>query len=181
MKLTTERLTLREFEERDINDIVGNLNNLNVSRHLLTVPHPYTRKDARWWINNCQEKRKERPRKDYNLSIVLKVERKVIGGIGLSKVKRDQGTADIGYQLGEDYWRQGFMSEAATVMIDFAFKRLKLRRIEAHIYPENKASQGLAESLGFKYEGTRRKAAKTLSTGKIHDVMVYGMLKEDWR
>lgn len=181
MKLITERLAIREYGAEDIDDIVRYLNNLNVSKYLLTVPYPYTKKDAEWWINDCRKKRRERPRKDYNLAILLKAERRVIGGISLSKVKKDQGTAEIGYCLEEDYWRQGYTTEATTTLIDFAFKKLKLRRIESHIYTENEASQELAKSLRFRYEGTKRKAVKVIATGKIHDVMVYGLLREEWK
>jgi len=181
MKLETKRLILRELTKKDTMDICNNVNNLQVTRYLLVVPHPYKKSDAEKWINYCIEKSKEKPRENYELGIELKDEKRIIGAIALTKIDRFQGTAEIGYWLGEKYWRQGIMSEAARELIDFTFKKLKLRRLEAPIFKENKASQGLVKSLGFRYEGTKRKAAKAKSTGKIHDETLYGLLKEDYK
>lgn len=180
MKIVTKRLILRDITMKDAKDLVENINNLKVSRYLLTVPYPYTIKDAKWWINHCKEKAKEKPRKSYDFNIELKSEKKIIGGIGLTKVDLNQGTAELGYWLGTNYHRKGFMTESVNRVIDFAFNELKLRRLETPIFKENKPSQELAKSLGFKYEGTKRKSVKTKSTGKIHDVNVYSLLKEEW-
>lgn len=181
MRLTTERLILREPTIKDAKDIVRNINNLKVSGNLLRVPYPYNLKNAKWFINHCKEESKKKPRTTYSFSIELKSEKKIIGGIGLDDVNKEQGTAEIGYWLGENYWRQGIIREAATKMINFAFNKLKLRRLEAYVYKENGASQELAKSLGFKYEGCRRKAVKSKADGKIHDDCIHGLLEEDWK
>ena len=125
MRLVTKRLILRDCTQEDAKDIVENLNNLNVSKWLLVVPYPYTMKDAKWWINHCKEQQKQKPRTNYDFSIVLKKENKVIGGIGLSNVDRFQGIASIGYWIGEDYWRQGIAKESLKEILDFAFYKLK--------------------------------------------------------
>jgi len=180
MKLTTKRLILREITMRDIESLIVNISNLNVSKYLLVVPYPYTIKDAKWWINHCKEIAREKSRTSYELNITLRSQPGIIGGIGLGKVDREQGTSDIGYWLGEQYWRQGIMTEAAVAMLDFAFQRLKLRRIKIPVFTDNAASNGLARKLGFQYEGMLRKAGVAKSTGKIHDENIYGLLREEW-
>jgi len=178
MKLKTERLILRDFEDGDVDDLIENINNLNVSRWLLVVPYPYTLKDAKWWINHCAEKKKEKPRKDYSFGIEF--EGKLVGSVGLSKVDKFQGTATIGYWLGEKYWGRGFMGEVVRKVLDYGFNKLKLRRINVEIFEGNEASIGLIKKMGFKFEGTQRKGARSKADGKIHDAHEYGMLKEDW-
>jgi len=118
--------------------------------------------------------------KSYNFHIELKVEKGIIGGIGLSNVDRDQGIADLGYWLGEEYWRQGYATEAAKVLLDYAFDKLKMRRVTIPVFVENKGSQALAKKLGAKREGRLRKAGIAKSTGKIHDEYIHGLLKEEW-
>lgn len=179
MKLITERLIIREIENKDKKDLIKNINNLEVSKNLLVVPYPYKNKDAEWWINQCKKKRKEKPRKDYNLIIELKSEKILIGGIALVKIDRFQGTAEVGYWLGKKYWKQGFMSEALRAILNFAFKKLKLRRINLSTFKENRASSSLAEKMGFKLEGVRRKKVKSKADKKIHDEKVYGLLKKE--
>ncbi len=183
MKLATKRLILREITMKDAESLIENISNLNVSRYLLVVPSPYTLKNAKWWINHCKEREKEKPRTSYNLHIQLKPASEnpgIIGGVGLSHIDREQGTCNIGYWLGEQYWGRGIMTESATAMIDFAFQKLKLRRIRIPAFAVNNASNGLAKKLGFQYEGTLRKAGVAKSTGKIHDENIYGMLREEW-
>ena len=76
---------------------------------------------------------------------------------------------------------QGIMTEAIKRVINFAFNTLKLRRLDVEACPENKASNSLIKKIGFKYEGRRKKFVKAKSTKKIHDLDIYGLLKEDWR
>ena len=181
MILTTKHLILRQPKIKDAKDIIEGINNLNISKWLLVVPYPYTMKDARWYINHCAEKNKQKKKDSYSFSIELKSEKKIIGGCGISKIDNHSKTAELGYWLNENYWRQGLITEAINVLIEFASKKLKLRRLTIPAYSDNKASNALAKSLGFKYEGRLRKVAFCKATGKIHDENVYGLLKEEWK
>lgn len=178
MELKTERLTLRDFIESDAEDIVKNANNLNVSRYLLLVAHPYTEENARGFIKHCMEEANQNPRESYELGI--EYEGKIVGAIGLTSIDEFQETASFGYWLGEDYWRNGITSEAAREMLRFAFEDLGLRRINVEVFVENEASENLLKKLGFNFEGTRRQFEKAKSTGKIHDTNIYGLLREEW-
>jgi RimJ/RimL family protein N-acetyltransferase len=180
MKLTTKRLILRQITERDIESLIANISNLNVSRYLLAVAYPYTKKDAEWWINHCKEKAAENPRVNYELNIQLKGQQGIIGGVGISHINKGKGTCEIGYWLAEDYWRKGIMTEAAREIINFAFQKLQLKRINAPIFAENKVSQRFAKSLGFKYKRTKKKKFKAKSTGKLHLEKVHELSREDW-
>ena len=177
MKLSTERLRLRELEMEDAVDLVRNLDNLNVSRYMSMVPYPYTLENALEWIAHCRENRGKSPRENYDLGVELKSDGRIIGGVGITKVGNPERSPEMGYYLAEDCWGRGYMSEAATAMVGFAFERSNLERIEAHIAPENRASIGLAESLGFRYERTEEGALRPISTGKVHDKGVYGLLR----
>ena len=157
MRIVTPRLVIREFQEKDIANLVANINNLNVSRYLSLVPYPYHKKDAKFWVHHNQGEARKRPRKNYDLGIELKSTHELIGGIGLCKIDRFVGKATMGYWLGEDYWRQGIMSEAARAMIDFAFNKLGLTRIDIEAFTKNIPSNGLIKSLRFKYEGTSQR------------------------
>ena len=64
-----------------------------VALNLAGVPHPYTLSDAEDWLARVKES-------PFNLSIFLDDE--LIGGVGLSD--RANGTYELGYWLGVDYW-----------------------------------------------------------------------------
>ncbi len=107
MTLETERLILREWEEKDINDLIEGLNNIEVSKWLAFVPYPYTEKDAKSWIDYCLENSKKENKTAYEFAIVLKVENKVIGGTSLDKVNKSQGTAGGGIWINAKYHGKG--------------------------------------------------------------------------
>jgi len=180
MELKTDRLILRDLKVSDAKNIAKYANNINVSKYLLVVPYPYRLKDAKQFIRGCLKKQKEKQRSSYEFGIVLKEDNNLIGLIGLSKIDRFQGTATIGYWLGEPYWGKGIMSEALGKVIEFSFNKVKLRRINIEAFTGNEASNALIKKYGFTYEGKRIKFRRVKATGKIQDAYVYGLLKEDW-
>ena len=180
MKILTERLILRELSKKDLEELFEAMNNIRISGGLIGVPHPYPRSEARWWINHALYERRRRPRTEYILAISEKRGGKMIGEIILSEVERDHKKAKLVYWLSEVYWRQGFATEAVKAAMYLAFTRLHLRRLEISAFAENQASNRLAKSLGFTYEGTQRKGVYAESTGKVHDDNFYSMLDSEY-
>jgi len=105
MRFSTERLILKSLELSFADDFVEGLNNLNVSKNLETVPHPYAKKDAINWIKkNIKEKKKTK----FLFGIYLKSEKKIIGVVDFS-INKDNLVARSGSWINEKYWRQGFV------------------------------------------------------------------------
>ena len=181
MKIETDRLILRDYVISDSKDIVLKINNLEVSKYLAMVPYPYKPEDAEWYINHCAEKKEEVPRVDYSLAITLKENGEFVGGVGLSNIDTYVGSAGLGYWIAEEYWMKGFVSEAVSALIDFAFGGLKLNRVFIPAYVPNIGSNGLAEKLGFKFEGITRESSRTKSTGKVYDTNNWGLLRGEWK
>jgi [ribosomal protein S5]-alanine N-acetyltransferase len=102
------------------------------------------------------------------------------GGIGLSNVRRGVAeTASLGYWIGEPYARQRYMSAALPLVLDFAFDRLRLHRVEAACLPTNVPSRALLLRTGFQQEGYARNYL--LIDGKWQDHLLFAILREDWR
>ena len=62
--------------------------------------------------------------------------------------------------LGEKFTGKGFMTEAISLILKFAFEDLKLHRIEANIQPHNLASIAVVKKNGFSKEGFSPKYLK---------------------
>jgi ribosomal-protein-alanine N-acetyltransferase len=104
----------------------------------------------------------------------------LVGGIGLSNIRRGVAeTASLGYWTGEPYARQGYMSAALPLVLDFAFERLRLHRVEAACLPTNMPSRALLLHTGFQQEGYARNYL--LIDGKWQDHLLFAVLREDWR
>ena len=50
MIIDSKRILLRSWKEEDIEDLVEGLNNINVSKWLANIPYPYTKQDAKDFI-----------------------------------------------------------------------------------------------------------------------------------
>jgi len=116
----------------------------------------------------------------YSLLVVDKATERLLGGIGLSNVRRGVAqAAAVGYWIGQPYARQGFMTEALRCLLPFAFDRLALHRIEAACLPHNQASRGLLTKIGFREEGYARQYLKI--NGIWQDHVLYALLSDDPR
>ncbi len=115
----------------------------------------------------------------YSLFIFRKSDETILGGIGLSHVRRGVAeTASLGYWIGERHARQGHMTEALRLTLDFAFQKLRLHRVEAACLPTNIPSRGLLAKVGFREEGYAKKYL--CIDGKWQDHVLFAILREEW-
>jgi [ribosomal protein S5]-alanine N-acetyltransferase len=71
---------------------------------------------------------------------------------------RLEGTkVGIGYVIGCAYWGKGYMPEATSAVIDWAFQQSSIYRVYATTDVENRASQRMLEKVGMQREGILRK------------------------
>ena len=85
--------------------------------------------------------------------------------------------AYLGYGLGAGFTGNGLMTEAVELIVRYAFKELKLHRIEANIQPENQASINVVKRAGFTREGFSKKYLKV--GGRWRDHERWAIVRED--
>ena len=104
----------------------------------------------------------------------------LIGAITLDNIRRGPSqVGTIGYWVGQQYARQGFMSEAIIAMVAHAFVALDLSRFESACLPDNVASRGVLEKAGFKYEGVAQSYIQI--NGRWRNHVLYAALRGDRR
>lgn len=104
----------------------------------------------------------------------------IMGSISLSQIYHGPfRSAYLGYQIGADFARQGYMTEAIPLMLRYAFADLKLHRLEANIQPGNAPSIAIVKRAGFVKEGYSRKYLKICGRWRDHER--WAILIEDWR
>lgn len=79
----------------------------------------------------------------------------MIGTSGLQPLE-DTGEFEVGYNLSEKYWRQGFGYECAMAWLKYGFETAGLERIVAVADPANTGSWRIMEKCGMKYEKTEK-------------------------
>lgn len=104
----------------------------------------------------------------------------VIGAITLDNIRRGPSQAGtIGYWIGAEHSRQGYMQEALTALVHYAFEVLDLSRLESACLPENAASRALLEKCGYKYEGVAQSYLQI--NGRWRNHVLYANLRRDRR
>ena len=104
----------------------------------------------------------------------------LVGVFNVSEIVRGGfHSAYLGYYALAPHAGAGYMSEGLALLLAFAYRRLKLHRVEANIQPSNAPSIALVQRAGFTREGFSRRYVKI--AGRWRDHERWAMLAEDWR
>jgi RimJ/RimL family protein N-acetyltransferase len=174
--LIGKKLYLRSIEDSDINeDYITWLNDYEVTRYMETGKYPSTPESIRAFIERFQEKTN-----DIIFAIIDKKSDQHIGNVTLNRINWIHRTADTGLMIGrKEFWGKGYALEAWRLVIDYAFKRLGLRKIIAGVLSDNVASIAVLEKLGFETEGRLRK--EYFVEGEYRNAVRLGLLKEEFQ
>jgi len=174
--LETERLILREFEEKDIEPAFRNwTSDEKVTEFLRWPTHSditITERVTNSWIAGYED------HTFYQWAIVLKEIDEPIGTISVVEMNEKIDMVHIGYCIGSKWWHKGYTSEAFAAIITFFFDEIKVKRIESQHDPNNPNSGLVMKKCGMTYEGTLRKA--DWSNKGIVDACIYGLLAEEY-
>ena len=173
--LDLERVRLRRIERSDGDTLYDIHSNDDVARYMAR-PAMRRREEADELI--------DRVHKGYETNTILQlaIERKsdeaLLGYCLLFNFNERCPRAEIGYALGRPHWGRGYMHEALVALVELAFGRLELNRLEADIDPRNGPSARSLERLGFEKEGVLRERWKI--NGELSDSLILGLLKREW-
>lgn len=104
----------------------------------------------------------------------------LVGAFNFSEIVRGLFCSTyLGYFAFAPHAGQGYMTDGMALVLDVAFGKLALHRVEVNIQPTNTRSLALAQRLGFTREGYSRRYVKI--GGRWRDHERYAMLAEDWR
>jgi RimJ/RimL family protein N-acetyltransferase len=105
------------------------------------------------------------------------LEGEVVGMCDLRDVELRSRSAGLGIWIGKPYWDRGYGGDAVRTLCRFGFLHMNLQRIELHVYETNPRGIHVYEGIGFRLEGTLRRAQ--FVAGRYVDVHVMGLLAED--
>lgn len=171
----TTKIRLRQLKEDDALDLMEYYSNEKVYKYL-DWNGPESLEHA-LKIINIWNKGYENGR-IIRFAIANKETDKIIGTIFLTEFEGKR--AEIGYELSEEYWRRGIMSEAINEVLSLGFNKLGLVRIQAFACDENVASKEILKKFNFKEEGYLRQFECHNITGKCKDMWIYSLLNTEF-
>lgn len=166
--IRTPRLLLRAPARTDVADLATLLDDFAVSRMTGRIPHPYVPADAAGWLDLLAGGAER--------AWVIEHEGRLAGGVGLTPVE-PSGVLELGYWIGQPFWRRGFATEAARTVVRHAFCDLGAPGLFASHFVDNPASGAVIGRCGFRPAGTARRTS--LARGSEVDCLVFRLAPGD--
>ena len=168
LPLETERLLLRPYSHDDSQAIVRLLNDPEMARFLMVIPYPFVEFDAKTLVKAAW--RRMTGGRGFDLLVAARTAiSQPIGSVGVGL--HDEGTrAELGFWIGRNHWGEGYATEAARRMMEFATEALKVSRFTGTVATDNAASLAVLAKLGFAETG--RDERKVPSTGEMREVIL---------
>ncbi len=177
--LTTERLILRPFRPIDTDAVFAACQDPDIQRWT-AVPSPYERAHAEDFTSRlCPENWRDDV--TYDFAVVTKSDGTLVGAMGLVRLahlRTLKHQAELGYWTVREHRRRGYTDEAARAVIEWAFTRLGVERLEWSCEAGNEGSRAVARGVGFRMEGTDR--ARIVHQGTRRDAWRGALLPSDW-
>ncbi len=147
MELRDGDIKLRAWTLDDVPAIVAACNDAEIQKWIPVIPRPYTEEDACAFIQG------EAPG-SATQQVAIVHDGRVVGSIGMGvNISR---TGHIGYWCAREARGRGVTTRALRLLCKHGLEDLRLERLELITDPDNRASQRVAEKVGFQREGVLR-------------------------
>jgi RimJ/RimL family protein N-acetyltransferase len=176
VRVESERLVLRRFEDRDLVPLLTYRNDPDVARY--QGWESVSEREARDMIRQLEREQPGTPGEWFQFAIALKGADDLIGDCALKVDKGDARQAEIGFTLSRAYQGKGYATEAVSRLLDYAFGGMDLLRVVAITDRRNEPSFGLLERLGMRREGSFVRNA--WFKGEWASEYLYAVLGEEW-
>ena len=155
IEILSERLKLRPIESSDLSNI-HRLHALPETDEFNTLGIPKDIEETKSIIEPWIAEHRLDEVNTYTLAIENKRSEEFIGLFGLKLGNKKFKRAEVWYKIHPDYWGKGYATESLKAVINFAFEKLNLHRIEAGCAVDNIGSIKVLEKAGMTREGRRR-------------------------
>ncbi|HEY4600677.1 MAG TPA: GNAT family N-acetyltransferase [Cerasibacillus sp.] len=172
--ITTNRLILRLFQKTDAPAVAKLCNNYNIYKNTLYLPYPYSLGDALSWIERHLDH--FNMNKLYEFAITDKETKKLYGAIALSN-NHHFHNGEMAYWIGEVFWGNGYATEAAQAILQFAFNEKEYHKVFARSFHSNSASERVLQKIGMEKEGVL--SEHVIKEGHFEDLVYYGIINSD--
>lgn len=166
--LETSRLLLRRMNHDDINDLFEMRNDPRMIEDTDSIIDE-TKEDTRAYIDKMNKGVDEG--KWIIWAIEDKSSNKVIGSISVWNFNEKENSGELGYGIMPAFQGKGFMKEALFAVVEFSFKAMKLKFLDAYTEENNLSSNKLLEKCGF--QEVDRVDDEGFYSNRVYHMVVY--------
>jgi ribosomal-protein-serine acetyltransferase len=170
-------VTMRLVRETDVDTVLEVVTqNYDHLRTFMEWAKPdYSRADAEEWVSKAANRTGD----DQPLNFCLFRGDKMIGTIGFATFDMGARVTEIGYWIAGAEEGTGIMSRATEKLLELAFERLGMNRVQIRCADANTRSAAIPQRFGFVQEGRQRQ--HMVRDGKIYEFLIFGLLRDEWR
>ncbi len=171
-ELTTPRLVIRAFTPDDAAALFATVTDSreHIARWLLWTDQHVSVADSRALIERFRAQWEQD--EDFTFGIFARDSGALLGGLGLHPRAWNVPFFEVGYWLAAAAEGHGYMTEAASALVDYAIRDLGALRVEIHCDALNTRSAAVARRLGFTQEALFRKHMRR-PDGRLRDTLVF--------
>ena len=140
-------VSLRRWREDDADAVYEACQDAEIQYWIPLIPRPYRREHALAFVRGEVEGIGAQ-------QYAIVDGGRVVGSIGMG-VNRNR-TGHVGYWCAAEARGRGVVTRALRLLSRYGFEELALQRLELITDPDNRASQGVAERVGYRREGVLR-------------------------
>ncbi|MFD2923617.1 GNAT family N-acetyltransferase [Halobacillus naozhouensis] len=172
--LEGNRLYLRPIEQEDLDLFYRKALWDEEGRRLTGTQAVFSRAGVQNWFerNSTDSSR-------IDLVVCLQKNNQLIGDLAMLEIDHQNRKAVVRISIfNKAYWGHGYGTEAMSLLLEFGFNHLNLRRVGLDVFSYNERAMKSYQKLGFKQEGVIRD--DLYYDGEYHDSVLMGVLKEEF-
>jgi RimJ/RimL family protein N-acetyltransferase len=169
------RVRLRQLADADVDGLFEVFSDREMMRYWST-PAMEARAEAEALLGRIRRQFAEKS--GFQWGVERKADGRLLGTCTIFHVHAKNRCGELGYALKSEHWKKGYMGEALSSLLDYAFGPMSLRRLEADVDPRNVASLAILNKMGFQREGLLRERWDV--EGDIQDSVFLGLLAREW-
>lgn len=169
------KVHLRAFEPKDIDIVIGWVNDNTVTRTLSDLfIYPISKADELKWlesisVGNLREK----------IFAIATENLELIGIIGLHNINWIDRKAELGMLIGEkSFWNKGYGTAAVKAILALAFEKMNLNKIFLRVFDYNQSAIHIYQKCGFQQEGLLRE--DHYYGNSYCNTLIMGLLKKEY-
>lgn len=172
LRIRTERLELRPFEEGDFDAMLATWSREDTVRWLYASPRD--RDEVRALLGRKMTARPD----DVAFAAVLAGTGGFVADLNIVRTSSVHNQGEIGYVVHPAHRGRGYASEAARALLRLAFETLRFHRVEGRTEARNAASARVLAKLGMRREA--HLVENEWVKGEWQSELVYAMLDREW-
>lgn len=138
-------INLTLVTEEDVNYLWKWINDPDINKYLRFPNRLFSKKDEMEWIEDLRKHEQNQ-----KVFIIRSNEDNLpVGNIGLQNIDTYNMHAELGYLLQKQSWGKGYATEAVSLMLQYGFNVLNLRKIYAFVKDGNIGSVKVLQKNGF--------------------------------